>query len=201
MMKMYRAVPKDGFDSTKQYYSLSTRRTPSNVPYLVDNIWEWLRPTHFPSRRFSAYASPTPELALENASAVGSNKDAYIVCEVNFNSSEVKLAHIIVKDAKYHQDISKIMRHVITSLGKDFSNMSIKEKTQHSPLFMPGVSKEEMDQYFNSSKEASKLGQELKGLSLFWNEALTSPQNHDGELFFELGNKSNYQLIPLDIKK
>lgn len=193
-MKMYRAVPKNGFDSNKIYVAQLTRRTPSNVPYLVDNIWEWLRPESCPSRRFAAYASPTPELALANASSVGFNQDDYIVCEVIFNQSNIKLAHIPIKDARYHQDISKIMRHVISSLGKDFSNMPIQEKSQHAPLFMPGVSKEELEDYFQRSSEGIQLANELKTLSTFWQEVANTPQHHDGELFFEVSDDVVYSL-------
>lgn len=198
-MKMFRAVPKEGFDPNRVYKAQATRRTPSNVPYLVDNIWEWLRPEQYPSRRFAAYASPTVELALENASAVGSNKDDYIVCEIQFNEEDIKVAHIGVKDARYHQDISKIMRHVVASLGKDFSNMSLKEKVQYAPLFMPAISKEEMNEYFNSSEEAKKLANELKTMSTFWNDAHIEPQNHHGELFFEVSGNVAYTLSTQNI--
>jgi len=40
-------------------------RPPVSVPNLVDNLWEWARPEHFPSRRFAIFASPSPESAAE----------------------------------------------------------------------------------------------------------------------------------------
>lgn len=197
MLTMFRAVPKSGFDVNTIYRPLLTRRTPSNVPYLIDNIWEWLRPEEFPSRRFSAYASPTAQFALDNASAVGSNISDYIVCKVIFNIDNIKLAHIPIKDAKFHSDISKIMRYVMSHLGKDFSNMSVEEKYQHGALFMPGVSKEEMNVYFHSSSSANQLGQYLQKLSTFWQDANTQTQLHDGELFFEISDNTSYQLVPI----
>jgi hypothetical protein len=197
-MKMFRAVPKDGFDDTKIYQAQSTRRMPSNIPYLVDNIWEWLRPEDFPSRRFAAYSSPTPELALANASAVGSNPDLYTVCEVVFNNPDIKIAHIPLKDAREHKEISAIMRRVAASLGKDFSNMSIAEKVQHAGLYMPSVSKEELDLYFNSSPSAQKLAEELKEISTFWKEASLIPRGHNGELFFEVSGDMSYILKKLE---
>jgi hypothetical protein len=196
-MEMFRAVPKDGFDASKVYQPQSTRRTPSNVPYLVDNIWEWLRPEQYPSRRFAAYASPTQELALKNASAVGSDASLYFVCEVQFNTPEIKIAHIPIADAREHKDISKIIRHVVSSFGKEFSNLSIKEKVIHAALFLPGVSKEELNEYFNSSPEAKKLAEELKNLSTFWKEASLTPKEHNGELFFEVSEKVSYTLKPI----
>lgn len=193
-MEMFRAVPKEGFDSSKVYKAQSTRRMPSNVPYLVDNIWEWLRPENFPSRRFAAYASPTPELALANASVVGSDTNLYIVCEVEFNTSDIKIAHIPIKDARYHKDISKVVRYVISSFGKEFSNLSVKDKSQHAALFLPGVSKEELIEYFDSSESTINLAHELEDVSTFWKEASLTPQNHDGELFFEVSGEVSYTL-------
>ena len=55
----------------------TTSRPPGNVPYYVDNIWEWLRPEGAPSRRKAAFASPTPELAA--AGAQGNVADAWCV--------------------------------------------------------------------------------------------------------------------------
>lgn len=193
-MKMFRAIPKDGFDESKIYQAQSTRRMPSNIPYVVDNIWEWLRPEDFPSRRFAAYASPTPELALANASAVGSNPDLYTVCEVVFNTRNIKIAHIPLKDAREHKEISAIMRHVASYLGKDFSNMSISEKAQHAALYMPSVSKEELDLYFMSSPSAKKLAEDLKEISTFWKESSLIPRGHNGELFFEVSGDISYIL-------
>lgn len=197
-MKMFRAVPTEGFDESKVYRAQSTRRMPSNIPYIVDNIWEWLRPEEFPSRRFAAYASPTPELALANASAVGSNPKLYTVCEVIFNTPDIKIAHISVKDARDHKEISAIMRHVADRMGKQFSNMDIKEKAQHAPLYMPGVSKEELQQYFLSSSSGQKLAEELEDMSIFWKEASMIPRGHNGELFFEVSGDVTYTLKKLD---
>jgi len=199
-MKMFRAVPKQGFDQNKVYVAQNTRRMPSNIPYLVDNIWEWLRPEEFPSRRFAAYASPTFELALENASAVGNNPKLYTVCEVAFNTHNIKIAHISVKDAREHKEISEIMRHVASRMGKHFSNMNIQEKAQHAALYMPSVSKEELNLYFTSSPSAEQLAEELSDMSTFWKEASLIPRGHDGELFFEVSGDVSYTLIPIEIK-
>lgn len=191
---MFRAVPKKDFDENKIYTAQKTRRTPSNVPYLVDNLWEFLRPDHFPSRRFSAYASPTPDLALQNASAVGNNENDYVVTQVVFNTSNIKLAHIEITDARYHKDIQLLMRKIINFLGKDFSNLSVKEKIEHAVLFLPSVSKEELNEYFSSSPEKALLAKEIKEMSSFWNEASNTPMNHNGELFFEITEDITYQL-------
>lgn len=194
---MFRAIPIEGFDITKTYSAQATRRMPSNVPYVVDNVWEWLRPEHFPSRRFAAYASPTPQLALENASAAGNNRDLYTVCEVVFNTENIKLAHIVLKDAKYHDDISRIQRAIAAFLGKDFTNMSIAEKSLHAALYLPSVAKEEMQHYFDNVPNAKVLENELRLISKFWSDAENSPQSHNGELFFEVSNDVSYTLVPV----
>lgn len=197
MIKLYRAVPKKSFNENETYQAKSTKRPPSNVPYLIDNIWESLRPDYFPSRRFSIYASPTPELALENASSIGYNKNDYIVCQLIVKKEDIKIAHIPVKDARNHSDISKIMRHVINNIGQNFPDMNIKDKAKHAALFLPTISKEELIEYFNSNQNSSNLYYEIKKISTFWNEAENVPQNHNGELFFELLNDTSYKLIKI----
>ena len=69
-MELFRAIPSSQLVAAeKGFRRQSTIRVPSNVPYVVDNLWESLRPKNMPSRRHAIYASPTPELALQNASA------------------------------------------------------------------------------------------------------------------------------------
>lgn len=195
MTNLYRAVPKNNFNENQIYKAKSTKRPPSNIPYIIDNIWECLRPDYFPSRRFSIYASPTPELALENASSVGYNKNDYIVCQLIVNKKDIKIAHIPVKDARNHSDISNIMRYVINNIGDNFSDMNIKDKIKHGALFLPTISKEELMEYFNNSN--NDLYYQIKKISTFWSEAKKTPQNHNGELFFELLNNSTYSLIKI----
>lgn len=193
-MKMYRAVPKDGFKAETLYTALPSRRTPSNVPYLVDNIWEWLRPSHAPSRRHAVYASPTPELALANASAAGIDPSLYIACELVFDGEGVKLAHLNVVDARQHKDISRLLRHVSSRHGADFSNLALAEKLAFAPLYLPAVSREELSAYFASSAAATKLSEELALMSTFWDDTSSTPEDHNGELFFELPPGAVYQL-------
>lgn len=57
---MYRAVHKASFVPDTVYSEQKTKRVPNNVPHIIDNLWEMFRTEEFPSRRFSAYASPTP---------------------------------------------------------------------------------------------------------------------------------------------
>lgn len=195
-MKLYRAIPEDKFTEQKVYKRQATKRVPSNVPYLVDNIWEYLRPEKYPSRRHSVYASPTPELALENASMI--TDGAFVVTEVKFSNRNYKIAHIQVADARYHRDIKLIMSCVMEHFGKDFTSKSIMEKQKHAELFLPVVSKEELHQYFNRNAVNKELENNLKGVSSFWGQASLEPDEHDGELFFEIMDNCEYKLIKIN---
>lgn len=194
-MKLYRAVPNSILNEEIIYQRQNTKRIPSNIPYLIDNIWEYLRPEIMPSRRFSAYASPTKELALENASAY--TETGYIVKEVLFLNDNYKIAHIPISDAKYHSDINKIKKIVLDHLGKEFSDLSVIEKSKHCALFLPTIDKIELEHYFSETNENKELLLKIKEVSVFWSEAKITPQNHNGELFFELQENCSYKLNPL----
>lgn len=197
MITLYRAVPKKFYIEGKKYYSLPTKRIPSNIPYLIDNIWELLRSDDFPSRRFSAYASPTIELALENASAVGDNREDYIVNKVVFYGEDYKMSHIKSSDARFHNDCFMLKKLVLEHLGKDFSNLSLEDKVKHAALFIPAIEKEELSNYFLSNKNNEKLLLLIKEASTFWNDASTEISDHNGELFFEVKNDTYYELLPV----
>jgi len=62
-MKLFRATSESRIDEAQKYRRAGTIRIPSSVPYVVDNLWEWLRPVGMPSLRHAVYASPAPELA------------------------------------------------------------------------------------------------------------------------------------------
>lgn len=69
-MSIYRAQEEVDFGSFEEIEDRDTRRPPSNVPYVVDNLWEWARPDRpeaYPDRRKSKFASPKPDQALRSA--------------------------------------------------------------------------------------------------------------------------------------
>jgi hypothetical protein len=192
-MKLFRAVPKANFVQEQKYFRLKSQRTPTNIHYVVDNIWEFLRPENYPNRRHCAYASPTKELALGNASSVGYNKDDYFVCEVVFNGN-FKFGHLNLTDARNHTDNFLLKKHVLQFLGKDFSNLPLFEKSKYNSLFLPVVLKDELVDFFNSNELLKELGNELKHYSKFWQDTSLEIHNHNGELFFEPIGESYYQL-------
>lgn len=191
MISLYRAVPRENFDPEKRYLPIvSSKRIPGNVPYLVDNLWEWLRPDNMPSRRHSVYASPTPVLALANASA-GDNE--FIACRVEVDVTKIRIAHLNVEDARYHPDIKRVSR-LISLMSPMFSGLSIEKQRDMGILFMPGLSRETLNQLRTSVPEVNDICAQFASFSTFWKDASLDVGEHNGELFFELDENAYYKL-------
>lgn len=192
-MEFFRAVP-DTTDVTKPSTRHPTRRLPSNIPYFVDNIWEFLRPANKPSRRHAVYASPTVELAAENASA--STNGGYIVYRLVFEREPVFM-QLQVTDARHHPDIKALQRIVHGALGTDFGSLSLPAKLAVAPLFLPGVSATELEQAAQASSRLRDILDQAAKASTFWEGGETLDPTSKGELFFELEGDNNYTLQPL----
>ena len=201
-MKLYRAVPRQKAPSSQELHARSTTlRAPSNVPYVVDNLWEAFRPDNMPSRRNAVYASPTPELALANASSstIGDeSRTAYLVFEVSIKGA-FKLAHLTVTDARYHSDIRQLPKAILDVLGKDFSALPMAERIAVAPLFMPYMTKEDIQALAASTPLVRDCLDKARAVSTFWKSARTTPcEVSAGELFFELATDSAYHLLALE---
>jgi hypothetical protein len=97
---IYRSVPA-GCEG-RSHSTPAGGRVPVRIPLAVDNIWEWLRPAHYPSRRFSAFGSPTPGLAEESGPPDG------IICRVLIRSP-ARIAQLrSVRDARHHPDVRSL---------------------------------------------------------------------------------------------
>jgi hypothetical protein len=70
-LDIYRSVKADPDPTTKLNGPKKTMRPPGNVPYVVDNLWEWKRPKGYPNRRCSVFANPDPETAGKSGAAGG----------------------------------------------------------------------------------------------------------------------------------
>jgi hypothetical protein len=169
---------------------LTTRRTPGNVPYLVDNLWEWLRPEGFPCRRHCAYASPTPKLALACASVSPDQKDGFVVTTVTFHG-RVAIAQLPQSDAKFHPDVKALAKLILDFRGTEWRSQAIGDRLDMAPLFLPVISKEEVEGIFGSIKGGDELSAMIRAKSRFWQDAvLLTPTDKtlshpEGELFFE----------------
>lgn len=195
--KLYRAVPVKGFNAERRYSRYDSMRAPMNVPFVVDNLWELMRPAEMPSRRHAAYASPTPELALANASA-GDADGAYLVCEVSF-SGPVRIAHLAVTDARHHPDVRLLQRAVVDDLASLCGSSSdLAQRTTIAPLFMPTMTQELLAALRVQSEVVDRVLRRVEELSSFWASAVTVPNpQSNGELFFEVEPGGYYQLTPL----
>lgn len=194
-MELFRAVPRHRVSATDMWTGRqNTKRIPGNVPYVVDNVWEFLRPEHMPSRRHAVYASPTPELALENATA-DDNKSGYVVFRVVIRGN-FKIAQLQLKDAREHPDIRAITR-LLQKHSADFTECSLETKRLVAPLFLPGISAQELKNCRSDSTLMGELFAAFQKASIFWSDATSNPVDQEGELFFELFDNAAYALKPL----
>ncbi|MHA6476275.1 hypothetical protein ACX1DW_02110 [Stutzerimonas sp. KH-1] len=198
-MGLFRAIPSSQLAAAeKGFRRRSTMRIPNNVPYVIDNLWESLRPKNMPSRRYAIYASSTPELALQNASAPLPEDDEYVACKVVVDAQNIRVAQLQVTDARYHSDI-RLISTWISQHGKELAELSPDNKQKIAPLFMPGLHRREMAELWNAHSLVAELCRYVRQHSSFWPSASASAsgtsQFSDGELFFELlGDTNIYRL-------
>ena len=102
----------------------SVVRPPLYVPSVVDNLWEWRRPVGYPSRRMSAFASPTPELARQEGPPGAK------VYQVDI-SSGIKAGQLCgYSDSSNHPEAVALPIFLYERLGSDWIGARIEEKTR-----------------------------------------------------------------------
>ena len=192
-MRLFRAVPTDhpSRDGTPQR-PRDTVRLPGNVPYVIDNLWEHLRPDHLPSRRHAVYASPTPELALRCATSDRTTVE--LVADELVIDGPCKLTQLRIEDARHHADIGEVLR-TLQKAAPALLAAPLPERQAASLLFMPGCSKADWMHAVQQSPAAADFSAAASALSTFWGDAATEPTDAAGELFFELGAGASYRLI------
>jgi hypothetical protein len=193
-MVLYRAVPAAKLQPGETIYPHSGRRLPSNIPYLVDNLWEYTRPDDKPSRRHAVYASPTPELALQNASADGLPPSGYVACRLAFQR-EPAVMQLTVSDARHHRDVRALQQLVNRWLG-DRAGSAIADKLALAPLFLPGVTRQELAKAMAAAPMLDDLVRTAAATVTFWS-ATPDEIAPDGELFFEIAPDNSYTLEPV----
>jgi hypothetical protein len=186
-MKMFRAVPHAKF--ADNFAWRDGNRLPGNVPYFVDNLWEFTRPADKPSRRRAVYASPTAELALESASADVLKRHGYAVGLVEFQGPMPMLFQISVKDARYHKDIGSLQKLVNEAFQG--GTRKLESRLALAPLFLPGTKPDELVTAISSSAELGILIDKLAGAVTIWND-IADPGV--GEISFELPQQTTYSL-------
>ncbi len=182
---IYRSVePKPNTTDTLHEYR-TTMRPPGNVPYVVDNLWEWKRPDNFPCRRIAVFANQQMDLAKK------SGPDEGIVYRVEFNE-RFKLC--VVKgyqDSKYHPDCKKLKKALFSSdfLGKDWLN-DRKEKNEIGKLWIPCLTKDEINSLVKNNNRLKEIKEKIYDAITYWDsveligKGMDSP-DPEGELFFE----------------
>ena len=177
--EIFRSLSESSYSSDLKRHK-TTKRAPSNVPYVVDNIWEWLRPNIMPTRRLTVCASPFKELALKYAT---SND---LICSIRFAGQANVVQISQYQDAKLHPDVKKIPRLITKYLGQNWLDSELDSKKTHGQLFIPLLSSEEVSTVL-STPELLDLKQELINTSTFWQDVSHVTKDYqltDGELFF-----------------
>lgn len=160
-------------------------RPPDNVPYVVDNLWEWKRPEEYPNRRFSVFASPQPHLALESDPENGK------IFKVELQG-QFKLCQLTkYTDARYHPDCKKeFRRRLIKLLGEKWPDAPMNEKEEVGRIFLPCLTKGEMEELFQCNKKLQEIRDQLYDAITYWSDvkilsnAREIPDDR-GEIFFE----------------
>ncbi|WP_415900547.1 hypothetical protein [Neptuniibacter sp. QD48_11] len=181
---LYRAIDRSDYKAGKVYYPYPTKRLPSNVPYVVDNLWEWAKPSEYPSRRHAAYASPCPKQASESSVA-----NDPVVCTLEWHGERKVAQHRVVADAKEHRDVRQLPKLLLNILGREWPSLPLEDKGTEGLLWVPGLGASEVQQILESGVFQNHI-EELKAAINFWDEAeLISNSSPDssssGELFFE----------------
>lgn len=192
---LFRAVPvTDSSIRGEPQSARGTTRIAMNVPYIIDNVWEYLRPEAMPCRRHAVYASPTPELAASyiTASAKGRGTAVYQLVI----SGTDKVAQLAVEDAKLHPDIRAIGA-IVQAGSAELMDSSWETKQAASVLFMPGASKADLRRCVEESPFAAEFVRQASAKSAFWFDAKAGVFNPTGEVFFELAARSTYVLKSL----
>lgn len=194
-LHLYRAVAAFADGEQEQLHRWrSTVRLPSNVPYVVDNLWEYLRPDAMPCRRHAVYASPSAALALANASGDdrGRGFAAYRV-EV---SGYCRVAQLTVKDARLHPDIRRMLR-LVQRRQPEWALLPLPARQKIGMAFAPATSKAELVALAGEEPALVAFLAEAAALCTLWTDSRTEPVDAEGELFFELAPDASYRLLPL----
>lgn len=156
---------------------------PTNVPYVVDNLWEWRRPDGWPSRRHCVCASPKFELAQQAAAATEGR-----VFRVKVGR-EAKVAQIVESDARYHRDVKELRRTLLQLLGQNWLDGPAQSKSESALLWTPCLTRDEVAELFQQGPLA-RIRCDIWDAIRFWDGARLVSAGEpwpfsEGEIFFE----------------
>lgn len=192
---LFRVIPvTDSSIRGEPQSARGTTRIPINVPYVIDNVWEYLRPAAMPCRRHAVYASPTPELAVSHITAAAKGRGTAVYKLVVSGTAEV--AQLAVEDAKLHIDIRAIGA-IVQASSAELMNSPWEAKQAASVLFIPRASKADLRRCVEGSSFAAEFVRQASAKSTFWWDAKVGVFNPTGEVFFVLAALSTYALKSL----
>jgi len=190
-MQIFRALPTYKAITNDVLTPRSTARPPGNVPYVVDNLWEWARPSHMPCRRFAVYASSSPTLALTSGAA--DSRAFRVELPGRFKAAQL----LSNTDSKYHPECRGLRRWLIKQLGQSWIEESALARHALAPLWMPCLESAETDEVLKGADklDSRALAQEIH----YWQDVRLIKTTDDidpeaGEVFFE--PLDGYWLIP-----
>jgi hypothetical protein len=195
-MSIYRAHEDKEADTFKEAKDRDSRRPPSNVPYVVDNLWEWTRPEAYPDRRCSKFASPNYQQALRSRGLSTDQTQSVFRLEFEGTPTVAQLSAKdeegrLLRDAKKHPDCKKLRKVLFEKLGGkyDWSSKEMGEKHPASQLFQPCLTAEEVEYLFNSVDELQTHKTEIRRWVTYWDDLeLIDPDslyNQEGEVLFQ----------------
>lgn len=191
---LYRAVQSmSAADADKVYRWRPSVRLPSNVPYIVDNLWEHLRPVDMPCRRHAVYASPTPELAVQCAAKPSRPAPTAYVVAI---TGAYQVSQLDVEDARQHADLPAVQA-LVQKRQPEWAGLPWDTRLRLAMLCVPGATKADWERVIREDGAVAAIVAELSGLSTFWASAHAPVASSRGELFFELQDGASYQLRPL----
>jgi hypothetical protein len=159
-------------------------RPPVSVPNVVDNLWEWARPEGYPSRQFAIFASPTRELAATHGAEGGQ------VYSVEFNGAVVLCQVRGYGNSKTHPECVTLPIFLYERLGETFLSAGMDRKVEAGRLWLPSLSKAEVERLVEESSELRALKNELRATVRYWDDVVlidaANPKiDRESELFFD----------------
>jgi len=189
--EIFRSVLEKPDTTTKFNHYRTTMRPPKNIPYLVDNLWEWKRPKEYPCRRLAVFASPNKEIALKSGKAGGT------VFRVEFQGL-CKICQVKeYQDSKKHPECNTLKTFILKELCQKWIDAKLSEKEELGRLFIPCLTKNDMNFLFGSNEKLREIRDEVYNSIKYWDNVVTINKNKPlpderGELFFEA--KDGYYL-------
>ena len=177
---------------------MPTKRLPKDVPFLIDNVWEWVRAHTFPaypSRRFAVFAAASVASARQWAT------NAAHVYEVILPAGQRIAQHRLQEAIARHADLEKVQRMVSPVLQRSgWADRPLADRLSQACLFAPGLDAAEVEAIFRAWPEIGALRDKLLERLTFWREVDFIPAAEArpdlGEVFFEPG-ESGYRLEPM----